>query len=194
MGFKRIYILTIISLILLSCGKKIIRTYDSNDDWNENFYALTSDTSGYCTIGIGVNSKKNTLYASLGYYSSYQTANELIKLDFHIFVGDTKLEPITEKFTADDSNYKLIVGTENKITLKSGEDWKDLGTQLKIDTVKNEYLVFKVNIDKKFKIKGELPKEIEVVVHTKTTLGVKDTSVFMHYEEYEDNSAPFRFH
>lgn len=194
MKHKRIFTLAIIALMLLSCGKKIIRTYDNNNDWDKKFYALTSDTSGYCYIGVGVNSKKNTLYATLGYYSSYQTANELIQLDYHIFVGDTKLEPTTEKFTADDSNYKLIVGTENKITLKSGEDWKNLGTQLKIDTVKNEYLFFKVTIDKKFKIKGELPKEIKLVLHTKTTLGVKDTSVVMHYEEYEDNSAPFRFH
>lgn len=162
--------------------------------WGEKIYTLTSDTSGYCSIGVGVNSKKNTLYATLGYYSTYQTANELIKLDYDIFVGDTKLEPITEKFTADDSNYKLIVGTENKITLKSEEDWKNLGTQLHIDTVKNEYLFFKVTIDKKYKINGELPQNILFSIYSKTTLGIKDTSLLMKYNEYEDNSAPFRVH
>lgn len=175
-----------------SCGKKIIKTYHDDNDWNQQFYAATSDTSGYCYIHF--KNTKNSISANLNYSSTYQTANELIYLDFDIIVSEKKLEPSKEIFRANDSNYKLFFGTENTIPLKKNEDWQNLGTQLKIDTVINEYLNFTVLIDKKYKVQGELPKEIQLNIHTKTKLGVKDTSVIMYYQEYEDTRAPFRFH
>ncbi len=195
--FKMSKILKYISIIVVctfigSCGKRMVRGYYT-EEWNPQIYTLTSDTSGYCEIAVGVNSKKSHLLATLNYYSSYQTANELIYLDYDIFIDHTKQKATKEKYTADDSNYKLIVGTENTIQLKKGE-WSNLGTQLKIDTVKNMYLQFRVAIKKEYKISGELPPKINFTIYSKTSLGIKDSSLSMQYKEYEDNSAPIRIH
>jgi hypothetical protein len=177
-------------IIFFSCGKTVIRTYNS-DTWDQDLYALTSDTSGFSHISF--TNKDHKISAHLVYSSSYQTANELIFVDFDLMVNGEKLEAMNEKYRTDDSDYKLIVGTRNTIYLKK-EEWKDLGTQLKIDTVQNNYLRFRVIIDKKYKVKEDYPKEISVSLYTKTIYGVRDTTVLMFYHQYEDNSAPFRFH
>ena len=129
----------------------------------------------------------------LVYTSSYKTADELKFIDAKIEIKSSELKVKSKKYTAHDGDYKLIVGYRNSLTPDKNSPWDKLGTKLKINDKTNEYFKFTVIMRKKYQVE-KLPKEIILSIFTETTLGKRDTSVIMYYNEYKDTRAPFRFH
>ncbi len=159
-------------------------------------YITVEKNEKCCTMKIPIGDNKETVELlfeypriELSYFSGIETAKNLKFLDIKLFVDGIEILPDKENYEAKINNsyrqddYKLIKKEDCCANLE-----KLFKSQDKIND-----LLF-VKITKTYKLTGQMPTNIEVLMTAITDQGSFEKRWKMKLETYEEFDLPIRFH